>query len=293
MLGAIVRAQAAAARAHSLDSVVDCRGVNVLRLRFPDNQRDDLVLDQGVHALGRDTAGGLSPVEGGDPLLQVCVDRRGAWLQVREGVQGLHLNGRPVRRMAMLRPGDALHLDGSELAILGEQPAPAPPASETVAAPAPRHMVLRGIGGKHHGRCFSLDHPCVVGRDVAADVRITDPAFAGQHARLEPHADGVVLRDLGSADGTLVNGHRVQDGLLRAGSQVVFGAGHRFILEAPLTEGVAHAATAESAEVAADEELPVPEPARVPRAWRRMPWLLVAALLLAGALALLLMYGTR
>jgi len=87
--------------------MLDCRRVTTLRLRFPDRELADLVLDPGVHAIGRDENGLPGLVDDtAHALAQFCVDRRGVWLQLRDGVRGVHVNGRPVRRMAMLRAGD-------------------------------------------------------------------------------------------------------------------------------------------------------------------------------------------
>jgi|GEM_PF-1182642 len=50
-----------------------------------------------------------------------------------------------------------------------------------------------------------------IGRGKKADVRVDDLHFSRLHAQLERHATGFVLRDLGSANGTRVNGLRVED----------------------------------------------------------------------------------
>lgn len=264
--------------------------MTALKLRFPNRQQPDLVLAPGVHAIGRDPTG--RAVLAGDPgtaFAQLCVDRRGTWLQVREGARGLHVNGRPVRRMAMLRAGDAVFIDGNEWLLLGEPPAPAPsqpgPAGEAACDP---RTVLRGMGGPHHGRSITLEQPRLVGRLAECDIRIDDAAFADRHARLEPHPEGVVLRDLGSHEGSTVNGWPVRDALLRAGDQVVFDT-QRFVLEAPggeLMEDRAPGQPPPGDDVgppAGDGHTSV----------RRVPWLLLAAVLLAAALSLLLVYGAR
>ena len=72
------------------------------------------------------------------------------------------------------------------------------------------------------------------GPTVEADIRIDDPTFADRHARLDLVGDRIILRDLGSAEGTLVNGEPMRDALLRPGDQVVFDAHHRFVVEAPM-----------------------------------------------------------
>lgn len=272
--------------------MLDCARVDALKLRFPDREPDDVPLTQGVHAVGRGGDGRLVSVQQREAaLVQFCVDRRGVWLQSREGTSGLHVNGRPVRRMAMLRAGDAVHLEGGELTLLGTAPGAMPTAVPDIRE-SDRRVVLRGVGGPHHGRCFSLDHSREIGRGPECDVRINEPQFAERHVRLEPHQDGIVLRRLDAADDSIVNGHPVREGLLQAGDQIVLGSQHRFVLEAPLSAGTQWIEPARVDEPG--PELPA-APARSPgaRSVRRLPWLLLAALLLAGALTLLLMFGTR
>lgn len=270
--------------------------MTALKLRFPNRELTDLVLSPGVHAIGRDDSGRPRHTAHPDEaLVQLCVDRRGVWLQLREGVRGLHVNGRPVRRMAMLRAGDAIFFDGVELLLLGDEPQAAPTTDVPQQAGDPR-IVLRGVGGQHHGRCFSLDQPRLIGRAPECDIRINEPAFAERHARLEPHAEGIVLRDLGSHDGSVVNGHRVQHALLHPGDQLVFDAHHRFVIESP--RGASASASAEPVVVAPndhDGEIGAQKAvvSALPSSVRRLPWLLLAALLLAAALSLLLLYGAR
>ena len=275
--------------------MLDCRRVTTLRLRLPDSELADLVLAPGVHAIGRDGNGLPGLVEDpGDALAQFCVDRRGVWLQLREAVRGVHVNGRPVRRMAMLRAGDAVYIDGVELQLLGDEPAPAPaPKADADPRGADLRTVLRGVGGQHHGRCFSLDQPRRVGRAADCDIRIAERGFADQHALISPCGDGAVLRALGSSTVTLVNGHPVRDALLRPGDQLVFDAQNRFVIESPKC-GVA--ATPFSVDDDGDDDFsPIHAAALTARtsSIRRIPWLLLAALMLSAALSLLLLYGER
>jgi DNA-binding NtrC family response regulator len=54
-----------------------------------------------------------------------------------------------------------------------------------------------------------------VGREEGADLVVADPGVSRLHARLERHDDGVLVRDLGSHNGTFVNGTPVPtDGML-------------------------------------------------------------------------------
>lgn len=260
-------------------------------LRFADRSREDLPLSLGVHEIGRH-GDQLAPVASGETgAVRFCVDRRGVWLTLAEGVRGVHVNGRRIHRMAMLRVGDAIYVDGIELRLVSSrvQTPTDSMRSQTDGLADPR-IVLRGVGGQYHGRSFTLDRPRLVGRSEDADIRIDDPTFADRHARLELVQDRVVLRDLGSAEGSLVNGESVRDAVMYSGDQIVFDAHHRFVVEAPRRAPAnGGPAPVTNAADAAHDPLHVQPEARRP-SWR-LPWLLLAAVLIACMLAVLLLFG--
>jgi adenylate cyclase len=63
----------------------------------------------------------------------------------------------------------------------------------------------------------------VVGRGVASDIAIYDPTISRRHAELTVGADGVQVKDLGSSNGTCINGSRVSAGRLHPNDSVTFG----------------------------------------------------------------------
>ena len=65
----------------------------------------------------------------------------------------------------------------------------------------------------------------LVGRDAAAQVLVDDPVVSRQHARIVVTDSGTRIEDLGSKNGTFVDGLRLSDSavLLRDGSRVGFG----------------------------------------------------------------------
>jgi hypothetical protein len=76
------------------------------------------------------------------------------------------------------------------------------------------------------GDTFTLDsHPLTMGRGANNDVSIpTDEYASGRHARFEPRRDGVWIEDIGSTNGTFVNGIRVtRERKLVAGDVVRIG----------------------------------------------------------------------
>jgi len=86
------------------------------------------------------------------------------------------------------------------------------------------------MNGSQPGRRYVLDGGVVIGRALDCDVVMDDPEASRRHVRIEPAevADGYQLIDLGSRNGTYVNGERVKTASLsfgdkiRLGSKVVF-----------------------------------------------------------------------
>ncbi|MET1160955.1 MAG: FHA domain-containing protein [Pseudoxanthomonas sp.] len=262
-----------------------------LRLHFGNRQQPDRALVTGVHRIVREASGllGVGDHAQGALLAQFCMDRRGLWLQVASGIRGIHVNGRPVQRMALLRAGDTVYLDGAEILVqASHQGLDAVPPADSADSSDPR-IVLRGVGGKHHGRAYALAEPCLVGKSPNATIHIDDPGFADRHAQLERRGDRVLLRDLGSASGSMVNGVAVRDALLAAGDQVAFGSQHRFLVEVPWQEAAGEAPDFTDDSVQGGTGADSVSPVR--HSMRRWPWLLLAALFLAALLSALLLFG--
>ena len=85
---------------------------------------------------------------------------------------------------------------------------------------------LRVLSGADAGRTVEVpeDRPFVLGRVQGCDLVIRDERASRQHAELraEP-AGGVRVVDLGSANGTFVDGRRVAEALLAGGEELVVG----------------------------------------------------------------------
>jgi transcriptional regulator with PAS, ATPase and Fis domain len=64
----------------------------------------------------------------------------------------------------------------------------------------------------------------VIGTGDLADLRLTDPTVSREHVRLHLSANGVVLRDEGSRNGTWMGGLRVHHATLTTGARITLGS---------------------------------------------------------------------
>ena len=73
-------------------------------------------------------------------------------------------------------------------------------------------LTLKAIGGELDGQEFTFRGPtyCVLGRSRTCTLRVPgDATVSRQHCVLELNSDGVWVQDLGSLNGTHINGEKI------------------------------------------------------------------------------------
>jgi hypothetical protein len=100
-----------------------------------------------------------------------------------------------------------------------QQPAYGPPSGPTPAAQM-RHWLL--VDGSDRRVALQVGNN-VVGRGQDADLRLADTGVSRRHVEIRFDGQAATLHDLGSTNGTIVNGHRVQSWQLADGDVVRIG----------------------------------------------------------------------
>ena len=100
------------------------------------------------------------------------------------------------------------------------------PHHDPVDLPAlePGTGMLVVVRGPNAGSRFLLDRDATtVGRHPDADIFLDDVTVSRQHVEVLRTAAGVLVKDLGSLNGTYVGGERVEEHLLSSGDEVQIG----------------------------------------------------------------------
>ncbi|MBA2740904.1 MAG: DUF3662 domain-containing protein [Actinobacteria bacterium] len=100
------------------------------------------------------------------------------------------------------------------------QPAAPPPALEPEGPEARRSYTLT-IGGK---RQQLAGEQVVLGRSRDCDVRVSDENVSRKHAEIREQGDRWILIDLGSTNGTLLNGRKIDREQLSDGDTITLGS---------------------------------------------------------------------
>lgn len=94
-----------------------------------------------------------------------------------------------------------------------------PAAPATVSTPTPRHPLI-----DIDGRRYLLTGPVtVIGRGSEADVVVDDPGVSRRHLEIRVTPEGIIATDLGSTNGTYVEGNSITAATLVDGNSLTIG----------------------------------------------------------------------
>jgi DNA-binding NtrC family response regulator len=88
------------------------------------------------------------------------------------------------------------------------------------------HWFVRGgVARTPDGKEIAIDvDPLVIGRDEGAQIRLADPEVSALHCELRAVNEGVLVKDLGSTNGTFVGSVRIREGVITTAAEVLVGS---------------------------------------------------------------------
>lgn len=84
---------------------------------------------------------------------------------------------------------------------------------------------MRFISGKYQGGEFPIvpDKQILIGRSSDLDMVLVEDMVSRKHARIQTQGDQIWIEDLGSTNGTFVNGEKIKRARLKEGDRVLIG----------------------------------------------------------------------
>src|SRR5262245_56981133 len=86
-------------------------------------------------------------------------------------------------------------------------------------------FALRFISGKYQGGEFPLrmDREIVIGRSSDLDMVLVEDMVSRKHAKISTLNNAITIEDVGSTNGTFVNGEKVKRSRLKEGDRILIG----------------------------------------------------------------------
>ncbi|MCA9599654.1 MAG: DUF4388 domain-containing protein [Myxococcales bacterium] len=101
----------------------------------------------------------------------------------------------------------------------------APNPSGPQAGSPRKGLALRFISGKYQGGEFPIEEgrQIIIGRSSDLDMVLVEEMVSRRHAQIEMRNGVITIQDMGSTNGTFVNGEKIQSAMLREGDRVLIG----------------------------------------------------------------------
>jgi pSer/pThr/pTyr-binding forkhead associated (FHA) protein len=106
-------------------------------------------------------------------------------------------------------------------------------------------FALRFISGKYQGGEFPLrmEREIVIGRSSDLDMVLVEDMVSRKHAKITTVGNQIVIEDLGSTNGTFVNGEKVKRSRLKEGDRILVGTS---IIKLVAVDGAQHTVPSEA-----------------------------------------------
>ncbi|MEO1481241.1 MAG: FHA domain-containing protein, partial [Myxococcota bacterium] len=185
-----------------------------LLIATPHGGEERVVLEHDEYILGRDPTVSIPLRDRKVSRQHARIFRRGNayFIEDMGSVNGVLAGGVAIQSPMKLAPGVELDVGGFILTLLAEQ--------------SGRHLTFMFTGrtAPFAGQEFLLpEGDLEVGRVDGNAIVIPDPSVSRNHAQVTVSEHSVIVEDLGSSNGTLINGERITSRTLAHGDVVSFG----------------------------------------------------------------------
>jgi ABC-type multidrug transport system ATPase subunit/pSer/pThr/pTyr-binding forkhead associated (FHA) protein len=190
------------------------QGTITLVIRYPDGRVDKHSLTPGLPInLGRNPGNQIRitfPGVSGQHLQMTLEDDTLSVIDL-DSTNGTEINGVriPPRSPQKIQAGDIMRIRdglGNSIAI-------------SLDTGAPAYLKTRSLGMLS----LSQDTSLMIGRDPSNYLPLNHPTVSSRHARIDKRGSQLLIHDLGSTNGTFVNGRRISQAVLNAGDVVQIG----------------------------------------------------------------------
>ncbi len=199
----------------------------MLKIQFKDRRKAAMWLVDSTIKIGSDPSCEIIVNEPTvDPVhVQLMINQDEILLRNMSSKRSVFVNDIPVVKEHILKAWDVIKVGKSELEIIDplSQRNPAPVkkvVSATVIRPVVSPWMLKADSAPLNGQYFSLNNDFIIGRDDEADIKLPFSYVSRKHCKIIIREEKLFIEDLGSSNGTYLNGARINTSAVQNGDEL-------------------------------------------------------------------------
>jgi len=204
----------------------------MLKIRFKNNKYNAVWLVEPRVSIGRLLTNDLvvDDAEVADTHIEVLVEHEQLTLKNLVPEKPVKVNDEEVSSICTLRPDDVITLGAVELQVIDPKREPKEAIVESnnvthlrpVSPPKVTGWALKANHSALANRVFPVKEITTVGRATECDISLAAAHLSRRHAQLQVLDGLLYVKDLGSANGTFINGKQVTEARVKRGDELRF-----------------------------------------------------------------------
>ncbi|MBL4865559.1 MAG: FHA domain-containing protein [Pseudomonadales bacterium] len=189
----------------------------MLKLQFKDQRQPAIWLSDERFTIGHDPKNNLHLKEQDVAAFHAEIRRENDQYYLDDaGTNRTFVNGELIHARYQLRRGDNIKIANVEFELSS------PVTEDGGNSDTQQDWSIQAINGELKGQSFPITGSMTLGRSSSCEICIHDDRISRRHSELHVKEGILRLKDLGSANGTLVNRKKVTEVSLSSGDQIQF-----------------------------------------------------------------------
>jgi pSer/pThr/pTyr-binding forkhead associated (FHA) protein len=193
----------------------------MLKIRFKNNKNNTVWLVEPKVTIGRLATNDLvvDDPDVADTHLEILVEHENLTLKNLVPNQPVKLNKESITKLCTLKSNDVITVGSTELEVID------PKLEGRPQEPKVNRSIMSGWALKANhtalgNRVYQLSETTVIGRSSECDIVLSAAHLSRRHVRLQVIDGLLFVKDLGSANGTFLNGKQVVEARLKRGDEL-------------------------------------------------------------------------
>jgi pSer/pThr/pTyr-binding forkhead associated (FHA) protein len=209
----------------------------MLQLTFKEKRRKPVELNRSRVTIGRDKSNNMVLKDEGISGFhaEIHIDQGNMFVMDLNSTNGTMVNGEKITSRMPVNVWDVIEFDKVKTEIVDPDKRRPTLQRDSVTKDDIEHAwALQGISGIMSGKNFPINRTMIVGRENC-DIIIDDAMISSRHSKLELENQMLSVKDLGSTNGTFVNGKQITEAFLKTGDEIKFDK-MAFAVKGPVRE---------------------------------------------------------